>query len=102
MNRRIDANRRAAEARVRVRIDRQPTDAHWSLQDTRLLNLLAAQGVAGTICRRSSRLQGCSSPAGSAAGSSADSAPTAYCSSWPPSSKRRRRGNTAMPDWFRG
>jgi type I site-specific restriction endonuclease len=41
-----DANRHAAEARARVLIDRQLTDAGWSVQDSRSLNLFAAQGVA--------------------------------------------------------
>ncbi|MGY2702054.1 hypothetical protein [Nocardioides sp. HB32] len=41
-----DANRLAAEARARVLIDRQLTDAGWSVQDSRSLNLFAAQGVA--------------------------------------------------------
>ena len=40
------ANRLAAEARARVLIDRQLTDAGWSVQDSRSLNLFAAQGVA--------------------------------------------------------
>jgi type I restriction enzyme, R subunit len=41
-----DANRLTAEARARVLIDRQLTDAGWSVQDSRSLNLFAAQGVA--------------------------------------------------------
>jgi type I restriction enzyme R subunit len=41
-----DANRLAAEARARVLIDRQLTAAGWSVQDSRSLNLFAAQGVA--------------------------------------------------------
>lgn len=41
-----DANRLAAEARARVLIDRQLSDAGWSVQDSRSLNLFAAQGVA--------------------------------------------------------
>lgn len=40
------ANRLAAEARARVLIDRQLTDAGWSVQDSRSLNLFAARGVA--------------------------------------------------------
>jgi hypothetical protein len=40
------ANHLAAEARARVLIDRQLTDAGWSVQDSRSLNLFAAQGVA--------------------------------------------------------
>ena len=46
MNLGDDANRLAAEARARVLIDRQLTDAGWSVQDSRSLNLFAAQGVA--------------------------------------------------------
>jgi type I restriction enzyme R subunit len=46
MNLGDDANRLAAEARARVLIDRQLTDASWSVQDSRSLNLFAAQGVA--------------------------------------------------------
>ena len=46
MNLGDDANRLAAEARVRVLIDRQLTDAGWSVQDSRSVNLFAAQGVA--------------------------------------------------------
>ncbi len=46
MNPGDDANRLAAEARARVLIDRQLTDAGWSVQDSRSLNLFAAQGVA--------------------------------------------------------
>jgi hypothetical protein len=34
-----DANRLAAEARARVLIDRQLTDAGWSVQDSRSLNV---------------------------------------------------------------
>jgi len=41
-----DANRLAAEARARVLIDRQLTEAGWSVQDSRSLNLFTAQGVA--------------------------------------------------------
>lgn len=41
-----DTTRLAAEARARVLIDRQLTDAGWSVQDGRSLNLFAAQGVA--------------------------------------------------------
>lgn len=41
-----DAHRLAAEQRARVLIDRQLTDASWSVQDSRSLNLFAAQGVA--------------------------------------------------------
>jgi type I restriction enzyme, R subunit len=41
-----DASRLAAEARARLLIDRQLTDAGWSVQDSRSLNLFAAQGVA--------------------------------------------------------
>lgn len=47
MNLGNDASRLAAEARARVLIDRQLTDAGWSVQDSRSLNLFAAQGVAG-------------------------------------------------------
>jgi type I site-specific restriction endonuclease len=36
----------AAEARARALIDRQLTDAGWSVQDKRAMNLFAAQGVA--------------------------------------------------------
>jgi type I restriction enzyme, R subunit len=46
MNLGDNANRLAAEARARVLIDRQLTDAGWSVQDSRSLNLFAAQGVA--------------------------------------------------------
>ena len=46
MNLGDDANRLAAEARARVLIDRQLTEAGWSVQDSRSLNLFAAQGVA--------------------------------------------------------
>jgi len=46
MNLGDDANRLAAEARARVTIDRQLTEAGWSVQDSRSLNLFAAQGVA--------------------------------------------------------
>jgi type I restriction enzyme R subunit len=46
MNLGDDASRLAAEARARVLIDRQLTDAGWSVQDSRSLNLFAAQGVA--------------------------------------------------------
>lgn len=46
------ASRLAAEARARVLIDRQLTDAGWSVQDCRSLNLFAAQGVA----RREARM----------------------------------------------
>jgi type I restriction enzyme R subunit len=46
MNLGDDANRLAAEARARVLIDRLLTDAGWSVQDSRSLNLFAAQGVA--------------------------------------------------------
>ena len=41
-----DAGRLAAEARARVLIDRQLTDAGWSVQDKKAVNLFAAQGVA--------------------------------------------------------
>jgi type I restriction enzyme R subunit len=46
MNLGDDASRLAAEARARVLIDRQLTDAGWSVQDSRSLNLFASQGVA--------------------------------------------------------
>lgn len=47
MNLGDDAGRLAAEARACVLIDRQLTDADWSVQDCRSLNLFAAhQGVA--------------------------------------------------------
>jgi type I restriction enzyme R subunit len=46
MNTGDDATRLAAEARARVLIDRQLTDAGWSVQDSRTLNIFAAQGVA--------------------------------------------------------
>lgn len=46
MNPGDDANRLAAEAHARVLIDRQLADAGWSVQDSRSLNLFAAQGVA--------------------------------------------------------
>lgn len=46
MNLGDDASRLAAEARARVLIDRQLTGAGWSVQDSRSLNLFAAQGVA--------------------------------------------------------
>lgn len=46
MNLGDDDSRLAAEARARVLIDRQLTDAGWSVQDSRSLNLFAAQGVA--------------------------------------------------------
>jgi len=46
MNLGDDANRLAAEARARVLIDRQLTDAGWSVQDSKSLNLFAAEGVA--------------------------------------------------------
>jgi len=46
MNLGDDASRLAAEARARVLIDRQLADASWSVQDSRSLNLFAAQGVA--------------------------------------------------------
>src|SRR3954467_3993115 len=46
MNLGDDANRLTAEARARVLIDRQLTDAGWSVQDSRSLNLFAAHGVA--------------------------------------------------------
>jgi type I restriction enzyme R subunit len=46
MNLGDDASRLAAEARARVLIDRQLTEAGWSVQDSRALNLFAAQGVA--------------------------------------------------------
>ncbi len=46
MNLGDDANRLAAQARARVLIDRQRTDAGWSVQDSRSLTLFAAQGVA--------------------------------------------------------
>ncbi|MDE9365687.1 type I restriction-modification enzyme R subunit C-terminal domain-containing protein [Luteipulveratus sp. YIM 133132] len=39
-------NRLAAEQRARVLIDQQLTDAGWSVQDKKTLNLFAAQGVA--------------------------------------------------------
>ena len=45
MNLGDDANRLAAEARARVLIDRQLTEAGWSVQDSRSLNLFAAEGV---------------------------------------------------------
>ncbi len=41
-----DANRLAAEARARVLIDRQLTEAGWSVQDKKAMNLFASQGVA--------------------------------------------------------
>jgi type I restriction enzyme R subunit len=41
-----DANRLAAEARARVLIDKQLTEAGWSVQDSKSLNLFAAQGIA--------------------------------------------------------
>lgn len=41
-----DANRLAAEARARVLIDRQLTDAGWSVQGKKSMNLFASQGVA--------------------------------------------------------
>ena len=46
MNLGDNASRLAAEARARLIIDRQLTDAGWSVQDSRSLNLFAAQGVA--------------------------------------------------------
>ncbi len=46
MNLGDDAKRLAAEPRARVLIDRQLTEAGWSVQDSRSLNLFAAQGVA--------------------------------------------------------
>ncbi len=46
MNQPDDVNRLAAEARARVLIDRQLTDAGWSVQDKKSMNLFAAQGVA--------------------------------------------------------
>ncbi|MGH3496993.1 MAG: DEAD/DEAH box helicase family protein [Nocardioidaceae bacterium] len=46
MNHGDDANRLAAEARARVLIDRQLSAAGWSVQDSKSLNLFAAQGVA--------------------------------------------------------
>lgn len=41
-----DGNRLAAEARARVLIDRQLTEAGWSVQHKKSTNLFAAQGVA--------------------------------------------------------
>ncbi len=41
-----DANRLAADARARVLVYRQLTDAGWPVQDSRSPNLFAAQGVA--------------------------------------------------------
>src|SRR6478672_10917331 len=41
-----DVQRLAAEQRARVLIDRQLEAAGWSVQDSRSLNLFAAQGVA--------------------------------------------------------
>lgn len=41
-----DATRLTAEARARVLIDRQLTEAGWSVQDKSAINLFAAQGVA--------------------------------------------------------
>jgi type I restriction enzyme R subunit len=41
-----DVSRLAAEARARVVIDRQLTDAGWSVQDKKAMNLFAGQGVA--------------------------------------------------------
>ena len=46
MNLGDEASRLAAEARARVLVDRQLADAGWSVQDSRSLNLFAAQGVA--------------------------------------------------------
>lgn len=46
MNLEDDASRLPAEARARVLIDRQLTQAGWSVQDSGPLNLFAAQGVA--------------------------------------------------------
>ena len=46
MNLGDEASRLAAEARARVLVDRQLADAGWSVQDSRSLNLCAAQGVA--------------------------------------------------------
>ena len=41
-----DASRLAAEARARVLIDRQLTEAGWSVQDKKAMNLFAGQGIA--------------------------------------------------------
>lgn len=41
-----EASRLAAEARARVLIDRQLTEAGWSVQNKKSMNLFAAQGVA--------------------------------------------------------
>src|SRR4051795_2242215 len=41
-----DTNRLAAEARARVLIDRQLSNAGWSVQDKKAMNLFAARGVA--------------------------------------------------------
>lgn len=41
-----DEPRLAAEQRARVLIDRQLTDASWSVQDSKDLNLFASEGVA--------------------------------------------------------
>lgn len=41
-----DANRLAADARARVLVDRHLTDVGWPVQDSRSLNLFAAQGAA--------------------------------------------------------
>lgn len=46
MNLGDDANRLAAEQRARVLIDRQLSEAGWSVQNKKALNLFAAQGVA--------------------------------------------------------
>ena len=54
MNLGDDANRLAAEARARVLIDRHLTEAGWSVQDSRALNLFAAQGVARRARRNTS------------------------------------------------
>ncbi len=40
------AGRVAAEARARALIDRQLTEAGWTVQDKKMMNLFAAQGVA--------------------------------------------------------
>lgn len=46
MNQPDDAHRLAAEARARVLIDRQLTEAGWSVQDKKATNLFASEGVA--------------------------------------------------------
>src|ERR1700754_3965165 len=41
-----DASRLPAEARARLLIDRQLSEAGWSVQDKKAMNLFAARGVA--------------------------------------------------------